>query len=150
VSRSSSSWPPPLWLPSAVDSTGLRTARVKAWEERLSPWHVMRRSRNVTFVDRGELSCAVCAVQFTGRADALYCSAACRQKAYRLRTLRSQIPRPGVATLVQRASAAKRVSRNLRQDAVRSRQRLDAAVRQLATTRRELFAAVPDQQSSHD
>ena len=101
-------------------------------------------------MDMGELSCALCAVQFTGRADALYCSAACRQKAYRLRTMRSQIRPPGVAALVQRASAAKRVSRNLRQDAVRSRQRLEAAVRQLATTRRELFAAVPEQQSSHD
>jgi hypothetical protein len=101
-------------------------------------------------MDRAELSCAVCAGQFTGRADAIYCSAACRQKAYRLRALRSQIRRPEVAALVQRASVAKRVSHNLRQDAVQSRQRLDAAVRQLATTRRELFPTASGPQSSHD
>lgn len=101
-------------------------------------------------MNRGELSCAVCAGRFTGRADATYCSAACRQKAYRLRALRSQTRRPDVTALVQRASAAKRVSHHLRQDAARSRQRLDATLRLLATTRRELFDVSPGPQPCHD
>jgi hypothetical protein len=33
-------------------------------------------------------TCAVCGIDFSARSDAVYCSSACRQKAYRARTAR--------------------------------------------------------------
>lgn len=48
--------------------------------------------------------------------------------------------RAEVKALVQRASVAQRRARELCQEAAQSRRKLDAAVLQLATTRRELAA----------
>ncbi|ORA14349.1 hypothetical protein BST16_12400 [Mycobacterium asiaticum DSM 44297] len=84
------------------------------------------------------LSCAVCAGQFNGRTDAIYCSSACRQKAYRLRNPRGRMRRAEVKALVLRASVAQRRARELCQEAAESRHKLNAAVLQLARTRREL------------
>jgi hypothetical protein len=39
------------------------------------------------------LTCSECATEFHGRADATYCSPACRQKAYRARSVAERAPR---------------------------------------------------------
>lgn len=88
----------------------------------------------------GVLSCAVCSGQFNGRTDAVYCSPACRQKAYRLRNPRAPMQRAELKALLMRASAAQRTARELCQEAAKSRRKLDAAVLQLVATRQELVA----------
>jgi IS5 family transposase len=62
------------------------------------------------------VTCSVCGVGFHARSDAIYCSAACRQKAHRARMARriaAGAVRPEIARTVQRAREEQRRAREL-------------------------------------
>ncbi|HEY9304046.1 MAG TPA: hypothetical protein VIO95_07130 [Mycobacterium sp.] len=96
----------------------------------------------------GPLTCGVCGIGFGGRADAMYCSSACRQKAHRARTARriaewagQQRPRvraaraiikPDVANTIQRAQREQRRARELCRTAADTLRESVAAKRRLA------------------
>lgn len=76
----------------------------------------------------GRLTCSMCGICFQGRADAIYCSAACRQKSHRARTARRTVElaarrtpiqtrrvliKPDVASTIQRARLEERRAREL-------------------------------------
>jgi hypothetical protein len=83
-------------------------------------------------------SCGVCGAVLTGRADALYCSSACRQKAHRARHAGPRPQQADTAALIAQARAAQRESRKFRRVLVQRRQALVGAVQQLARTRQGL------------
>lgn len=69
------------------------------------------------------LVCAVCSAGFYGRSDAVYCSAACRQKAHRARTAE------GLAALASRRRLGTHPQRSVsRADLHATRRRAHAAV----------------------
>jgi hypothetical protein len=92
------------------------------------------------------LNCSSCGIGFRGRADAIYCSSACRQKAHRGRTARRiaalaeqqrsgplrrpTVIRPDVAGTIQRAYELQRRARE------RCRAAADALLQVLASQRR--------------
>ncbi|CKG96411.1 Uncharacterised protein [Mycolicibacterium smegmatis] len=106
--------------------------------------------------------CAVCGTWFTGRADAVYCSSACRQKAHRARiahrvaavsskrsdTDRDEVRRrpvairSDIAQSIARAREQVAVSRRLCRDSAERLQRLEDLQRELAEPR-EVWATTP-------
>jgi hypothetical protein len=79
--------------------------------------------------------CAVCSATLTGRADAIYCSSACRQKAHRVRTAQPRLQSADTVELINRARAAQLQSRRICREAVQRRGELITAIQQLATAR---------------
>lgn len=71
------------------------------------------------------LQCWVCAKAFYGRADARYCSAACRQKSHRgrvrRRALDEAVPAPGLGDVIARAREAREAARAARERAETTR-----------------------------
>lgn len=104
------------------------------------------------------MKCALCSTGFTARADAVYCSSACRQKAHRARTARRiaalglvnrqqnnarpAAVRPDVARSIARAREQIAESRRLCR-ASAERLRDTAALQQSFGFSRELRAAEP-------
>lgn len=103
--------------------------------------------------------CAVCGTGFTGRSDAVYCSAACRQKAHRARTARrvdalrslrsgrNEVRRPvgirsDIAQSIARAREQIAESRRLCRVSAERLQRLEDLQRELAKPR-EVRATTP-------
>lgn len=80
----------------------------------------------------------MCGSALTGRADAPYCSSACRQKAHRARTAGARPRRVDTIELIKRTRAARRRSRKVREEAVQCRSELVTAFQQLALSVRQL------------
>lgn len=64
-----------------------------------------------------EMRCCVCRTSFYGRADASYCSGACRQKAYRARMARQSSDEAQVGDALERARQLRRRARLARKQA---------------------------------
>ena len=79
--------------------------------------------------------CSECGASFYGRSDARYCSASCRQKAYRERAHRQAATETVSPQELADAIAAVRQTRS---EARAARQRAAAAVRALAETRAKM------------
>jgi hypothetical protein len=78
------------------------------------------------------LQCWECGTAFYGRADARYCSGACRQKSHRSRGRRraadETVPAPALGDAVARAREARENARTARERAENSRSAVSKAV----------------------
>ena len=81
------------------------------------------------------MRCAECLSRFYGRADARYCSGACRQKAYRRRA--QSAPKPALADVVADARRNQEHARDVREQAKAARRGSAEAVRRSLVIRAE-------------
>ena len=86
------------------------------------------------------LLCSMCGVSFYGRADARYCSAACRQKAHRIRrgsqTADTTVRLTDAARTRAKAQQVRQQARAAREKAEATRESLAAARRRVETSQR--------------
>lgn len=72
-----------------------------------------------------QVQCQACGTVFRGRADARYCSNACRQKAHRTRTARraaeNTVSAPELSTAIMQARYTRQLARTARERAKEAR-----------------------------